>query len=71
MDYRLLIVLPVMTVFVWVQGSNPGDIQLSEDGGYSNILVAISEDVPQNDAVLDRLQEILEDTSEALYTATR
>ncbi|XP_078695048.1 calcium-activated chloride channel regulator 1-like [Branchiostoma floridae x Branchiostoma belcheri] len=48
--------------------NRPYEIKL-QDNGY-NLLVAISEDIPEDPRIVDRLQEILTEASQALYVAT-
>ena len=42
-----------------------------QNNGYSNILVAISDEVPDNPSLLQRIREVFTEASAALYTATR
>ncbi|XP_067930948.1 calcium-activated chloride channel regulator 1-like [Watersipora subatra] len=51
-------------------GNDRQDIALSEDGGYMNILVAIDEDVPENEEIIVKLKEYFTNASEVLFTAT-
>lgn len=42
-----------------------------ENNGYRNIVIAISDDVPEDTALLDKIREVFTAASQALYTATR
>ncbi|CAL4083093.1 unnamed protein product, partial [Meganyctiphanes norvegica] len=45
-------------------------ITLNENGGYENVIVAIGEDVPENELLMHRIQDLFKDGSAALHTAT-
>ncbi|KAI8510365.1 chloride channel [Branchiostoma belcheri] len=49
--------------------NRPSEIVL-DNNGYSGVLVAIGPSVPEDQRIVDRLQEILTETSQALYEAT-
>ncbi|XP_067930940.1 calcium-activated chloride channel regulator family member 3-like [Watersipora subatra] len=46
-------------------------INLSRDGGYTDILIAIDEKVPENLDILEKLQVYLKEASQILYRATK
>jgi len=75
MAVRYTLVLAVLLVlFTLVNSSNIGatreDIVHNADGGYSNLLIAIDENVPEDRQLLEVIQELMWNTSNFLNIAT-
>ncbi len=59
-----------LSCFLPVIGSSPGSIQL-ENGRYQGVVIAIAEDVPEDDTLIQDIKDIFMEASTALYRATR
>ena len=53
-----------------LSGLNDGAITI-ESNGYRDVVIAISDDVVEDSAILDRITAIFTAASQALFTATR
>ena len=55
--YKILLLLPLVAMVTCGNiGSTRQDINLSDDGGYTDLLVTIDESVPENRNILQNLK---------------
>ncbi|XP_070397169.1 calcium-activated chloride channel regulator 1-like isoform X2 [Dermacentor albipictus] len=63
---RVILTLALSQVFC-----NSNGLKIDKaDGGYTDLLISINEDVPQNEAIVDNLKVLLQSSSEFLHLAT-